>query len=274
MIVDRPLILVTNDDGIRSDGLQAAVDALAPLGDLWVVAPDRQWSGAGRSMPAMVTGELTEVPYTTSGGQAIPAYAVDATPAQCIIHGMLELVEREPALIVSGINFGENVSTEITISGTIGAALEASVFDVPAMAVSLEMSRENHYREQSSGDSDYAASQAFTHRFARMMLGTSLPFDVDVLSINIPRHATPETSWQFTFLSRERYFVPLPPSRQEGIGRLGYQVMSDPTSAEVGSDVWCLHVAHNVSVTPLSTDLTSRVDFGLLEERLCAQEEA
>jgi 5'-nucleotidase len=273
MIVDRPLILVTNDDGIRSDGLQAAVDALAPLGDVLVVAPDRQWSGAGRSMPSTVTGELTEVACSTSEGQAIPAYAVDATPAQCVIHGMLELVDRAPALVVSGINFGENVSTEITISGTIGAALEASVFDVPALAVSLEMSQENHYREQSTGDSNYAASKAFTYQFARMILGTALPFDVDVLSINVPQDATPETDWQFSFLSHKRYFVPLPPAREEGRGRLGYQVMSDPTNAEVGSDVWCLHVAHKISVTPLSTDLTSRVDLGLLEERLCAQEE-
>ena len=273
MTVDRPLILVINDDGIRSDGLQAAVDALAPLGELLVVAPDRQWSGAGRSMPSMVTGELTEVTYRTSAGKAVRAYAVDATPAQCVIHGMLELVDRAPALVVSGINFGENVSTQITISGTIGAALEASVFDVPALAVSLEMSRENHYRERSSGDSNYAASKAFAHRFAQMMLAAALPFDVDVLSINVPRDATPETAWQFTSLSHERYFVPLPPARQEGRGRLGYQVMSDPTNAEVGSDVWCLHVAHKISVTPLSTDLTSRVDFGLLEERLCTQEE-
>jgi 5'-nucleotidase len=274
MTVDRPLILVTNDDGIRSDGLQAAVDALAPLGDLLVVAPDRQWSGAGRSMPSMVTGELNEVSCSTSDGRTIPAYAVDATPAQCVIHGMLELADRAPALVVSGVNFGENVSTEITISGTIGAALEASVFDVPALAVSLEMSRENHYRERSSGESDYAASKAFTHRFARMMLEAGLPFDVDVLSVNIPRDATPETSWQFTYLSRERYFVPVPPARQDGVGRLGYRVMSDPTEAEVGSDIWCLHVAHKISVTPLSTDLTSRVDLGLLEERLCADEEA
>lgn len=274
MTVDRPLILITNDDGIRSDGLQAAVDALAPLGDLLVVAPDRQWSGAGRSMPSMVTGELTEVSCGTSDGRTVPAYAVDATPAQCVIHGMLELVDRAPALVVSGVNFGENVSTEITISGTIGAALEASVFDVPALAVSLEMSQENHYRERSSGDSDYAASRAFTHRFARMMLAARLPFDVDVLSVNIPRDATPETSWQFTYLSRERYFVPVPPARQDGVGRLGYRVMSDPTDAEVGSDIWCLHVAHKISVTPLSTDLTSRVDLGLLEERLCAHEEA
>ena len=272
--MERPLILVTNDDGIRSDGLQAAVDALAPLGDLVVVAPDRQWSGAGRSMPATVTGELTDVGCRTSDGEAITAYAVDATPAQCVIHGMLELVDRAPALVVSGINFGENVSTEITISGTIGAALEASVFDVPAMAVSLEMSQENHYSERSSGESDYAASKAFTYRFARMLLDMALPFDVDVLSINVPQEATPETAWQLTYLSHERYFVPVPPSRQEGSGRLGYRVMTDPKNAEVGSDVWCLHVAHKVSVTPLSTDLTSRVDFGRLEERLWIPEEA
>mgnify|MGYP006293291461 CR=1 FL=1 len=264
--MEEPLIIVTNDDGIRSAGLRAAVAALAPLGELLIVAPDRQWSGAGRSMPLTVSSKSKQVPYSGPEGHALRAYAVDATPAICIVHAMLELAERPPALVVSGINFGENVSTEITISGTIGAALEAATFHIPALAISLEMSVENHL----AGDDkeDYAAPKAFTRRFAQRMLDADLPYDVDVLSINLPRSATVDTPWQLTRLSRHRYFVPVRAEGVEGKHRPGYRMMDNPADAEVGSDIWCLHNAHQVSVTPLSLDMTSRVDFGELDERL------
>lgn len=261
-----PLILVTNDDGIRSAGLQAAVDALGSLGEVFVVAPDRQWSGAGRSMPQSVSGELNGVPYDALQLGAVTAYAIDATPALCVIHAMLDLVPRRPSLLVSGINFGENVSTEVTISGTIGAALEGASFGIPSLAVSVEMAVANHL----VGDEteDYAAAKAITRRFAQILLSQTLPFDADVLSINVPRGATLETPWQLTRLSRQRYFVPLAPDHQSGNRRPGYRVMDRPEDAEVGSDVWCLHRARHVSVTPLSLDMTARVDFGELEERL------
>lgn len=261
-----PLIIVTNDDGIHSAGLRAAVEALSPLGELLIVAPDRQWSGAGRSMPLSVTSSAKPVPYTHPAGGQIQAYAVDATPAICVVYAMLELVHRQPAVVVSGINFGENVSTEITISGTVGAALEAATFHVPALAVSLEMAVENHL----AGDDaeDYAAAKAYTRHFAQLLLECTMPFDVDVLSINLPQSATVDTPWQLTRLSRHRYFVPTRAEGREGNHRPGYRLMDSPENAETGSDIWCLHNARQVSVTPLSLDLTSRVSFGELDECL------
>ncbi len=262
-----PLILVTNDDGIDSDGLWAAVAALVPLGQVLVVAPDRQWSGAGRSMPHDVTGALTQtVRYVA--GQAVPAYAVDATPALCVVHAMIEIVPRKPTLVVSGINFGENVSTEVTISGTIGAALEAAAFGVPGLAVSLEMSIESHLT--GSVAADYGAGQAFTARFAKRILNTQLPPDVAVLNVNIPIQATRNTPWRMTRLSRHRYFVPVEPDRKNGHGRPGYAVQSNLEQVEKDSDVWALRMAKNVSVTPLSMDITSRCDFGSVEHKLRA----
>lgn len=263
MSTTTPYILVTNDDGIDSAGLRAAVEALLPLGDLLIIAPNRQWSGAGRAMPKTVSGEITPVSYKTAQGVEVQAYAMDATPALCVVYAMLRLVPRRPDLLVSGINFGENVSTEVTISGTIGAALEAATFGIPALAVSVEMPVANHL--VGDEEEDYLAAKAFTHRFGQQLLSKSLPFDVDVLSINLPSSATPETPWLLTRLSRHRYFVPVPPEESEGAG---YRVMDHPERAEIGSDIWCLHVAHKVSVTPLSLDMTSRVDFGLLEELL------
>jgi 5'-nucleotidase len=260
-----PLILITNDDGIRSAGLRAAVDAVSQLGEVLIAAPNQQWSGSGRSMPPSVSGRIREIPLEVAG-RTYRAYEIDATPALCVIYAMLELVDRRPNLLVSGINFGENVSIDITISGTIGAALEGAAFGIPALAVSMEMPVENHL----TGDAgeDYAAAKVFTQLFSGALLEKRLPFDADVLSINLPRDATPSTPWQLTRLARHRYFVPVARSDDSGQEQAGYRVMDHPERAEIGSDIWCLHHARQVSVTPLSVDLTSRVDFGALDERL------
>lgn len=261
----KPLILITNDDGIRSAGLRAAVQAVSRLGEVLIVAPNRQWSGSGRSMPSSVSGDVKETVLELEG-ERYGAYEIDATPALCVIYAMMGLADRQPDLVVSGINFGENISIDITISGTIGAALEAAAFGIPALAVSLEMPVENHL----TGDAteDYAAAKAYTQRFSELLLERSLPFDADVLSVNLPRNATPDTPWQLTRLARQRYFVPVARSNTPGEEQAGYRVMDHPERAEIGSDIWCLHHARQVSVTPLSVDLTARVDFGALEEQL------
>lgn len=261
-----PLILITNDDGIQSEGLWSAAEALLPLGEVLVVAPDRQWSGAGRSMPSSVSGHLTSADRVIQD-RLVQAYAVDATPAKAVLHGVLELAPRRPALVVSGINLGENISTEITISGTVGAALEAAACDIPAMAVSLALPLALHL-DTTGGDTDYRAAQAFTYQFARFILDVGLPYDTNVLNVNVPRDATPATAWRLTRLSRRRYYMATPPDRESGDGRLGYRQMADPSQAQPDSDVHVLNVDHLVSVTPLSLDMTARTDFGSLDEAL------
>ncbi len=254
--MEGPLILVTNDDGIDSEGLWAVAEAVLPLGEVMVVAPDRQWSGGGRSMPRDVTGSIRPASREIDG-RRVNGFAVDASPALAVDHGVVELASRRPSLVVSGINFGANLGIEVTISGTVGAALEASAFGIPALAVSLEMDADHHL----TGDAkaDYAASRAFVRHFAQMLLAHSLPRDVDVLNVNIPAVATPQTSWRLTRLSRHRYFLPVPPDRANGEGRPGYRLIENVGRAEPGSDIHTLMVERMVSVTPLSLDLTSRV---------------
>jgi 5'-nucleotidase len=261
-----PLILITNDDGIQSEGLWSAAEALLPLGEVLVVAPDRQWSGAGRSMPSSVSGRLTSADRVIQE-RLVQAYAVDATPAKAVLHGVLELAPRRPDLVVSGINLGENISTEITISGTVGAALEAAACDIPAMAVSLALPLALHLDTTGVG-TDYSAAQAFTYQFARFILEVGLPYDADVLNVNVPRDATRATAWRLTRLSRRRYYMATPPDRESGDGRLGYRQMDDPSQAQPDSDVHVLKVDNLVSVTPLSLDMTARTDFGALDEAL------
>jgi len=246
------------------------VQALLPLGEVIVVAPDRQWSGAGRSFPHDVTGRIQSASRLLDG-VAVTAFAVDASPALAVVHAMTELLPRRPALVVSGINFGANLSIEVTISGTVGAALEGAAFSVPSIAVSLEM--DPRYHLVGNDQADFGPSQHFTHRLAQRVLSNGLPDGVDVLNLNIPADATIESNWRLTRLSRRRCFEPLAPDRANGQGRPGYAALEAQGRVHPDSDVQAVQVGRVVSVTPLSLDMTvSSREFYPLWRSLISQE--
>ncbi len=256
---ERPLILFTNDDGIASPGLWAVVEAFADLGDLLVAAPQEQQSGTGRSMPITSEGRILEDVRLINGVETT-VYAVDGTPAQAIQHGVIELADRLPSLVVSGINYGENCGNGVTISGTVGATLEAASLGIPAIAVSQQTPRDLHLTY--SSDVDFSVAAAFARRFGEWLIENDTPDDVDVLKLDVPLNATMETPWKITRLSRRRVYWPTRPERValSDVGRMGYRFHYDPANAEPDSDVYCvLHEGH-ISVTPISLDLTSRTD--------------
>ena len=261
------MIVVTNDDGIASPGLRAAVRAALSLGELLVVAPDQQWSGAGRSMPQGPEGRISRYPLEVDG-QPVTAYQVDASPASVVLHALLELIPRRPALLISGINYGENLGTDVTISGTVGAALQGAALGIPALAASLQTPKETHTNPSDSVD--FTAAIHFTRLFARRLLTASLPFDVDLLKLDVPSDATPETPWRLTRVSRHVYFVPVPPQRTSLAepARIDYAPLAHPERTEPDSDIYALAVDRVVSVAPLSLDLTSRTDPGEMEALL------
>ncbi len=256
-------ILLTNDDGIGSPGLWAAAEALAPLGFVTVAAPRQQWSGAGRSLPFQSEGRIT-LQARQVGGENWKVFAVDGTPAQAVLHALVELMPAYPDLIVAGINYGENVGSGVTISGTIGAALEGASFGIPGLAVSLETDPSFHLTH--STDINFAAAAYFTARFAERLLRQPRLPDVDILKVEIPEDATPATPWRITRLSRTRYYLPQKPERANlgDKARVGYQRQIEPDRVEPDSDVRAL-MDGVVSVTPLSLDMTSRVDLPALQ---------
>ncbi len=266
---EKPIILCTNDDGIESPGLWAVVDALAELGEILVVAPRLQQSGMGRSLPVTSEGRIYQRMRAINQTDTL-VYAVDGTPAQAVQHGVLELSARLPSLVVSGINYGENTGNGVTISGTVGAALEGASLGIPSIAASLQMPIDMHL---SYADVNFAAAAHFVRLFAARMLEQRMPDDVDVLKIEVPQDATPETPWRVTRLSRRRVFWPTRPERVvlSDIGKLGYELRADPERAEPNSDVYALMHDHVVSVTPLSLDLTSRTDPYRLQQILAGE---
>ncbi len=257
-------ILLTNDDGIQSPGLWAAAAALSELGYVSVVAPRDQSSGMGRSLPVTSDGIIREERLEIKG-QEWPVYAVGGTPAQAVLHGILEIMPHKPDIVVSGINYGSNLGTGITISGTLGAAMEAAALGFRALAVSLETAQEHHLTY--SREVDFSAAAHFTLQFARFLLEKPPYPDVDLIKVDVPDDATPETAWALTRLAKQRYYDPVAPDRKSWSvpGTVGYIEAPEPEEEPSDSDVYVLRKKRKISVTPISLDMTSRVDFDELE---------
>ena len=258
-----PLIVLTNDDGINSPGLLAAANALSPLGWVLVVAPHEQQSGSGRSISGNYDGVIYRMNKVILGRQW-QVYSVRGSPARAVQCALLELSDRKPDLLVSGINYGENVGSGITISGTIGAALEGASFGIPSLAVSLEMDVSYHLSH--SDEIDFSAATHFVNLFAKRMLGMSsrhISEDVDVLKVDVPSNATSQTPWRITRQSRQRYYAPVKrdDASSDDHDKLDYQRDICFETLEPDSDISVLVQERAVSVTPISLDMTSRVSL-------------
>lgn len=256
----RKQILLTNDDSIHSPGLWAAAEALDSLGFVHVVAPRDQQSGVGRSMSIHSSGIIEKMTLHVNG-RDWTVYAVDGSPGQAVLHGIYDVIQEKPDLLVSGINYGENLGSGITLSGTIGAAIEGASLGIPALAVSMQTGREHHF--SLSQDVDFTIASLITHQIAKRMLENTLPQDVDVIKVDIPMHATGDTPWEITRQSRQRYYCPVPAQRASlsDRGPVGYEIRLIPQEVEKGSDIDALLIENKISITPISIDLTSRTDF-------------
>ncbi|MDX1521158.1 MAG: 5'/3'-nucleotidase SurE [Anaerolineae bacterium] len=258
-MTNRPLILMTNDDGIDSPGLHAAAEAIVDLGDLLILAPSSQQTGAGRSYPATSDNTIysTQIPLK---GSYHPAYKANVSPAQTVPLALEVLAKRPIALCVSGINFGENLGTGVTISGTVGAAIDAACFGIPSIALSLQTPKKYHHNP--SSEIDFSVAAHFTRYFVQQTLSKGHPPNVDLLKIDIPESATKQTPWRTASVSRQRYYDLVHkntqcrancPESEETVSRL----LRD--KAEPNSDVYIFAVEKLVSVVPMTIDLTAPV---------------
>jgi 5'-nucleotidase len=235
---ERPLILVTNDDGVLAPGIRAVAEALREVGDVVVAAPDRERSAASHSISLdrpLRVDELEE-----------RVFSIDGTPVDCVYLALLHLVPRRPALVVSGINNGFNLGSDVFYSGTVAGAVEGALRGVPALAVSLE--RRN--------PQDFSHAAAFAQALAAEIIrrgGEALP-DASLLSVNLP--AGPVRGYRVTFLGRRVYRDQVD-VRQDLRGRSYYWIGGPEESATdlPGSDLSAVRAAL-ASVTPLSLDLT------------------
>jgi 5'-nucleotidase len=261
MVTDRPLILVTNDDGLLSPGLRAAAEAVADLGELLLVAPATQQTAMSRAFVRDADAGVIERVDLHIADTTVAAHAVSGSPVMAVTHAVLELAQRPIDLCVSGINYGENVGSAIGVSGTIGAALEADVYGIPAIAAAIT-AQISEWR--TFEDIDWTAAKHFTRLLGAQVLDEGMPSGVSVFNLNVPRGATPRTELRKTVQSHQPYYVRSKQPSARALHR-PYQfpldIVVDWESLEPGTDIHA--IAHDgvASVTPLTWRMTADTDW-------------
>ena len=258
--MNTPTILLVNDDGINSPGLAAAAKALLPLGRLVVAAPETQQTSMGRAYTGNADARFRKVAFPLEG---VEAYALDASPAAVVRHALFAL-HLKPTLVVSGINYGENVGINVTGSGTVGATFEAFERGLPGLAVSLETDVTSHhnYTEQ-----NWDACIHFTRLFAGTILARGMTPGADVLKVEVPAGATENTPWKARRISTLPYYklhLPdaNPNSRLGDCGACGkFPGAGEPND----TDAYAIRTEKVVAVTPMTMDMTAYAAMKSLE---------
>lgn len=235
----RPIILVSNDDGVDAAGIAALASAAASLGEVWVVAPAVEQSGVSSAL------SLHSPLRIHVKGERV--FAVTGTPADCVYMALQHILPRRPALCLSGVNHGANLADDVLYSGTVAAAIEATISEVPSVAVSLAAYGKGL---------DYGEAARVAVEYGAKVLARGLPRDT-LLNINVPRGGRAEgTARRVCKLGRRNYMRQVS-EQQDPRGRSYYWI----GGAEIdfddlpGSD--CNAIVDGViSVTPLQVDMT------------------
>ena len=244
-----PNILVTNDDGINSIGLRTLANQLKNLGEVTIVTPEHERSGVGKAI------SIGQVNITESNfGDGIRAYAITGTPADSFLIAVNKILECTPDLLVSGINIGPNLGIDdLLISGTVGAAFEAAIHHVPAIAVSYCLSKitEKIVDKKKVSVSDLELAASLAYKSAKHVLDSGMPPDVDIISINVPENADSKK----VTLTRLCY---------DGYGDIhtevtdGYQIKSwalrHYPEGVLGTDLYAIKTDKCISVTPIKLE--------------------
>jgi 5'-nucleotidase len=243
----RHRILVTNDDGVASEGLIVLASALAELGEITVVAPDRDRSGVGHALTIHDPVRVHQVKE-----RAVRTFACTGTPADCVVIGTFDLCGGLPSLVVSGINRGANLGDDVNYSGTVAAAIEGALVGVPSIAISLaatwpEFSREHHWQ---------SAVEAVLRVSGDVLRDGMAPRTY--LNVNVPNHPPHEIEGvRWTRQGRKKYGDRLDP-RRDPRGGSYYWIWGsfDPSQIEDGTDLAAIRDRY-VSVTPMTVDRTN-----------------
>lgn len=251
---DRPLILVSNDDGIDAEGIAALAKAMSTLGEVHVVAPVNEQSAVGHAITVRDPVRARKWDFAEDSG-VTSAYAVTGTPADCVKLAFNQLLPRPPALVVSGINRGPNTAVNVIYSGTVSAATEASILDIDAVAFSL----------CAWEGGDYESAGRVARRIARRVLAQGLPDGV-LLNVNIPNRAFEELKGvAVTRQARSRWEESFN-ARTDPFDRPYYWMAGEFVNLDEGegTDLGAVEEGF-VSVTPIQHDLTAHEHLDALK---------
>jgi len=236
----RPLILVTNDDGITAPGILTLISVAEEIGDVVVVAPDSPQSGKGHAITVNNTlylNQISENEYSCSG-----------TPVDCVKMAVHEILKQKPDLCISGINHGSNSSINVIYSGTMSAAVEAGIEGIPAIGFSLA---------DFSWNADFAPIKSFAQTIIQLVLENSLPKGV-VLNVNFPKLSEQEIKGIKICRQANAVWVERFDKRQTPHGRDYYWLTGEFVNYDKGEDTdeWALANGY-VSIVPVQFDLTA-----------------
>ena len=252
-------ILVTNDDGIDSKGLWALAKAMSQVGQVLVVAPDKERSGAGSSVSLHNNMGIAEVSSSIHG---IRAYAIDGTPSDCVMLGIRRLAQGNVDLVVSGINPGPNIGRDIHYSGTVMATLQSYYRKIPSIAVSL-------YPKTKEEELNFDFAAQVVERLAVNIKNGKLKTD-SILNVNVPNIPKEQIKGILTTRAADTGYVKL--SQVEGDNIVNYTLELDKlynVHLEEGTDIWAIHAGY-VSITPLRFEVTHHDVIPSIAE--CVQE--
>lgn len=244
-------ILLTNDDGIFAPGIQALCEALCEIAEIFLVAPATEQSGASQAITVHHPIRVDEVNFA---GKNIKAWKIGGTPADCVKIGLAKLLEEVPDLVVSGINAGANLGTDVMYSGTVSAAREGAMHGIASLAVSLDARR----------DFEFSQGALFMRHFIPQLLAKPLPPGL-LLNINVPGDWRFDLQKaQFTKLGVRKYENAFK-RRLDPSGRSYYWMGGVLADTENGADTDVAAVKNkNVSITPVHFDLTDHKLFSQL----------
>jgi len=244
-------ILVSNDDGIRSEGLLTLARALEDIAEVWVVAPDRERSAVSH---ALSMGRSLRRKKLQHLGPRF--FAVNGTPTDCILLGATKILPERPHLIVSGINKGENLGDDITYSGTVSAAIEGTILGIPSFAISL-VAKKNF---------DFTHASSFAVRLAKNILRHGLPRNT-FLNVNIPSKGKQPRSYKITRLGKRIYGDSVR-EKKDRWGKKFYLIGgNDPGYADTQDSDFKAIANNLVSITPLHLDWTNYASLETLSKR-------
>jgi 5'-nucleotidase len=242
-------ILVINDDGINSIGLQALVKELKKLGEVIVVTPGDEKSGVGKAI-SIGQVNITETRF----GAETKAYATSGTPADSFLIAANKILKRMPDLLVSGVNIGPNLGIDdVLTSGTVGAAFEAAIHNVPAIAVSYclaEITDKSPEKNRVS-TKDLELAAAFGYKAAKHVLEEGMPPDVDIISINVPEDADCKNV-KLTSLCYEGY-GDIHTAEKDGYKIKSWALRHYP-DGDPGTDLHAIKNGRCISVTPIKVE--------------------
>ncbi len=252
-------ILISNDDGIHSAGLRSLAERLCEEHEVYVIAPDRERSAAGHSLTLHKPLRVEQVDL---GIKVAKAWETTGTPGDCVKIGLSAILDKKPDLIISGINYGPNLGSDILYSGTVSAALEGAVLGYPSIAVSL-------FGDGDFLDSDFIYSADFIGRFMNNIASINFPKKT-ILNINIPSiDANDVTGIEITKLGT-RMYTDTYEKRIDPRGKTYYWMAGELIRKEEAEGTDIMAIRNNkISITPVTFEITHKSIMPELEQAFC-----